>query len=477
MMLKFLAFLCFLFVTFAVTSQDRVGLLTEELPNDTLNYWTIKDHSTVLPLIRTKSLSKLPMDSSKKMEIIPLLDLNYRYSSTNEFRTGAGFSIDGTPKEKFYVRLSAIGGVGSSDSTIRSKGYFLASDSLKNQYFDVRCRGSYTPNSVFNFQLGLDNNFIGEGSRSLFLGDYGHPYPFGMIRTQFWRVEYTMIYQFFREVRNNSWWRKNGVTHYISFNPAKWLNLGVFETVGFQPKDTLLVRGFDVEYLNPAIFYRPQEYALGSSDNVLLGFSMNLRYKQHVLYSQLILDEFSLNEIKAKTGWWANKYGGQIGVKGKFLSNGINYFYRVEMNAVRPYTYSHLNSGQNYGNQGMVLAHPLGGNFYELLVEMKAQKKKLLLKGSICYFLKGLDKDGFSYGGDIYQPYNNRPYEYGHYTSQGNGNNGFRLTLFGSYTLHAKSLTNLFAELQLRYDSHFDRFSANPMIGIRSVLWNDYRNY
>jgi hypothetical protein len=130
------------------------------------------------------------------------------------------------------------------------------------------------------------------------------------------------------------------------------------------------------------------------------------------LYGQFILDEFSLNEYKAKTGWWANKYGGQLGIKGRFIANKSNWFYRLEYNAVRPYTYAHLNEGQNYGNQGNTLAHPYASNFMEILGEVKFQHKRWIVKAFASYFLKGEDKDGLSYGGNLYQPYTKLPYEY-----------------------------------------------------------------
>jgi hypothetical protein len=251
--------------------------------------------------------------------------------------------------------------------------------------------------------------------------------------------------------------------------------LGVFETVVFQPKDTLLNRGYELEYLNPVIFYRPQEYAIGSSDNVLLGLSLSAKWKQHTFYGQLILDEFLLSEIKARSGWWANKYGAQLGVKGRFELKKEKFFYRFEGNAVRPYTYSHLNALQNYGNEGYTLAHPYGGNFAEILGELKWQKKKWIIKTFVSYGIQGFDKDGESYGGDIYQPYTNRPFNYNHEIGQGLKNNFFRNQWYFCYSL--QGMHQLFIEANFRFDTAVIRFTFFPMLGFRTNLWNDYRNY
>lgn len=469
----------FQFGTFAQTSVDE---LYEEMPNDSVLPFDILSHSSVKPSIRWENknpgLLLIGGKSNPKLGFInPLVDLNYRYFNGSQYRTGGGIGLESNFSKKWYYRANFIGGVGMGDSIFKSNGYLVNGDSSNYSYLDMRGRVSYTPNSIFNFQVGLDNNFIGEGNRSLFLSDYGKPYSFGQIRARFWRVEYTVLYQFLREQSGNDWKRKNGATHHISFNAAKWLNFGIFETVIFLPKDTLLNRGFDAEYLNPVIFYRPQEYALGSSDNVLLGASFSAKYKKHMLYGQIILDEFFLAELKAKSGWWANKYGGQIGIKGRFKAGNWNLFYRTEYNFVRPYTYSHLNSGQNYGNQGMTLSHPYGGNFMEILGEVKMQKDKWNIKAFFSYFLIGYDKDGYSYGSNIYQPYTNRPYEYGHFIGQGKGNNGIRSIITLSYQVLKQGNLQAFFENQFRYDTAFKQATYIPMIGLRSQLWNDYRNY
>jgi hypothetical protein len=479
--MRYLLFIA-LFNSLISFGQGGVALLYEEMPTDTIVPLSVEYHSSVKPAIRMQrpidGLINIGLNEQLYFaHITPIADLNYRYNETSQYRTGGGLNLESSFSNKWYLRASFMGGVGSGDSLFHSKAYWYNADSTSYSYGDLRGRLSYTPNRIFNFQVGLDHNFIGEGNRSLFLSDYGKPHPFGQIRAQFWRVEYSVLYQFFREEVGTEWKRKNGATHHISLNATKWLNIGIFETVVFQPKDTLLNRGYDVEYLNPVIFYRPQEYSLGSSDNVLLGLSFSAKYKQHTLYGQFILDEFSLTEYKAKTGWWANKYGGQLGIKGRFATNKSNWFYRLEYNAVRPYTYAHLNEGQNYGNQGNTLAHPYASNFMEILGEVKFQHKRWIVKAFASYFLKGEDKNGLSYGGNLYQPYTNRPYEYGHFTGQGQGNNGLRIMATVAFKVHRHSDLQAFFENQLRYDTMTGDFKYLPTIGLRSQLWNDYRNY
>ena len=471
--------LIFSFMTFFGWSQTGVGIIYEELPLDSFQHTTVKSHTSVKPLIRqTKSTTTKDTSITPKnlIRIAPMVDLNGAYRDSVAFRSGLGVKMELISK-KWYARVAAVGGVGMSGSVFNTNSFYKEPKNDLFVYTDVRGRISYTPNEIFNFQAGLDNQFIGEGSRSLFLSDYSVPYPFAQIRTRFWRVEYTVMYQFFREKFGSNYRSKNGATHHISLNATKWLNIGIFESVTFRPKDTLLNRGFDAEYLNPVIFYRPQEYSLGSSDNVLIGLSIDAHFNKTSIYSQLILDEFNLGEIRAKTGWWANKFGIQVGIKSFTKTNIGALFYRLEYNFVRPYTYAHIGDMYNYGHQSTTLAHPLGSNFLELIGEVKWQKGKWLGKIFTTYSLQGLNKDTLNYGANIYEPYINRPSDYGNFTGQGLGKNSLLVVLTLDYLVVKSMNMHAFFENHLRYTTLSNKAIYSPVIGLRSQLWNDYRNY
>jgi len=473
MIIRILTF--FLFIQFSCFGQGTLLYLTEETPLDSILPLQYDEHSSIWPKLDRSTPFKQCLGGFFSGDNTFAYDKNSPFSTYT--RMGLGVQADLKISPKWYARLGYnFASLYNDTNYLDTRAYFYSRKGNQvNGSHNLLGRVSYTPNHIFNFQIGLDRNFIGEGSRSLFLSDYGKPYPFAQIRARFWHIEYLVMYQFFKENYNQSWQGKYGAMHYLSWNVTKWLNLGIFETVVFQPKDTLLNRGYELEYLNPVIFYRPQEYAIGSSDNVLLGASISAKWKGHTVYGQLILDEFLLSEIKAKSGWWANKYGAQLGVKGRFEFKKEKFFYRVEGNAVRPYTYAHLNPLQNYANAGSTLAHPYGGNFGEILGELKWQKNNWMIKTFISYGIQGFDKEGKSYGGDVYQPYTNRPYNYDHEIGQGQKNNFFRNQWIASYSL--QGIYNIFAEINLRYDTAFSRLTFLPMIGFRSNLWNDYRNY
>ena len=451
--------------------QVEVGYLFEDMPSDSTPIRTLTTHTSLKPAIRIQSET-----GKNYLKINGLADWNYMQHNLSDYKIGLGAELTSKINNKWFLRLASVQGLYSIDSILNPKSYITTTSKNLDIYTDIRARASFTPNHIFNFQVGLDHNFIGEGSRSMLLSDYGKPYPFGQIRAKFWQIEYSVLYQFLREQDNDKWEGKFAASHHISLNLTEWLNFALFESVIFQPKDTLLNRGFDAEYLNPLILYRPQEYSLGSSDNVLIGFEMSARWKEHTLYSQFVLDEFFLAEIKAKNGWWANKYGGQLGVKGKF---GVKnkWFYRLEYNFARPYTYSHLSEELNYGNQGSVLAHPYGANFMEILAEIKWQKNRLFAKLFTNYFLTGTNKNDFSYGSNIYESYVNRPSEYGHYIGQGKQINGLNAIGTFGYCLSKDGNLNAFVENHIRYNVQDNNSKYYLVVGLRSMLWNDYRNY
>ena len=78
--------------------------------------------------------------------------------------------------------------------------------------------------------------------------------------------------------------------------------------------------------------------AIGGAVGASLRFKV---FKAHIFYGQVLFDEFYLKELRAANGWWANKYGIQIGYKTFDLLNIKGLGLQTEFNTVRPYTYSH----------------------------------------------------------------------------------------------------------------------------------------
>lgn len=369
------------------------------------------------------------------------------------------------------------------ESTLQAKSFFLFKHGAANYtYHDLRSRICYKPNKFIQFQGGIDKHKIGEGDRSVLIDDRGIANPFVLLKVHFWKLEYLNLQQIWREGSPFHYTPKGNATHFINFKANKKFSFGIFESVTHLIKDTLYNRGYDVEYLNPLIFYRPQEYSLGSSDNVILGINTHLTIKNTMLYGQFVLDEFLLANLKARNRWWANKYGGQIGLKTHKKINQNSVFLRSELTLIRPFTYSHSGADLSFSNQGLTMAHPLGSNFIEWYNEAQLCVKKLTIHVWTNYYLKGIDSltSMTSYGGDVYKSYSLKPswQDTLFYIGSGVKINRFQIGLKIS-KLITKYRWEGFIETRLSIQTQNGQQQTRYFIytGIRSRLFNDMRNY
>ena len=183
-------------------------------------------------------------------------------------------------------------------------------------------------------------------------------------------------------------------THHLSIELFKNLTVGIFETIIFDRGD-----GFDLQYLNPIMFYRAIEGTIGSPDNVMIGIDLKWNFlKRFQLYSQFILDEFKFNElITDNQGWWANKFGFQAGLKYIDVLGIDHLDFQAEFNTIRPYMFAHRDGTTSYTHYRQSLAHPLGANFRETIFLVKYQPlKRLYLEGKYIQALISDDINGIN---------------------------------------------------------------------------------
>ncbi len=431
-------------------------------------------------------LDSLGKDSISSIRFDAAPDLLGAYQN-HEFKVRAGADLQIKANWKQKLRLMADYRVGYTNqillpyqSVLQSKAY-LNTDLKNGQtiYHDLRGRMVYEPNKYILFQGGLDHLFIGEGDRSLLMGNQGIPSPFVSMRAKLWRLEYHFIQQVWREKKNDSFSPKGNSAHYLSYKVSKNWSFSFFESVIYDMRDTLYNRGLELEYLNPFIFFRPQEYGIGSTDNVIIGLQTSYQWRRNMLYGQVVLDEFSLVEIKARNQWWANKYGFQLGYKTSFQRNLNQYFIRSEFNLVRPFTYSQVNPNSVYGNQYLPSAHPLGAGFLEFYQEVSIKRQKWNVAVWAQLYLKGLDTlySAISFGGDIYKPYTQRPEEYNFKIGRGITYHTIQIGIHASRTMYQN--WELFIEPRFVFSSTEGNMQTktNVTVGIQRRLGTDKRNY
>ncbi len=295
-------------------------------------------------------------------------------------------------------------------------------------FFQARGYITFSPVKAIRMQFGHDRNFAGDGYRSFIFSDFGKEFLSLKINTRVWKFNYQnifaeMVEEDFKPDAFTSP-KKYVAFHHLSINLFKNLQVGLFETIVFDRTDSMGRNGgFELNYLNPIIFYRSVEHGLNSSDNALVGanFKWNI-WRRMQFYGQMTLDEFMLKELRNRTGWWANKYAVQLGWKYMDAFFVKNMDLQYELNFARPYTFMHFKKSQNYVHYNNPIGHPLGANFIEHIAIARYRiSPKLHLQVTAISSFKGLDPNNtINWGGNIYRKdYTGYPQEYGNKIGQG----------------------------------------------------------
>ena len=382
--------------------------------------------------------------------------------------------------------------MGSGVAIVPGRG--IAKDFMDNGYDYPVAEGylSYSPAEFFDIQFGHGNNFIGDGYRSLLVSDNASPHPYLKLNTSFWKLKYTNTWMSLRDVREEvaaegSYRTKYMANHYLSLNLTKRFNIGLFESVIWQNDNG---RGFDVNYLNPVIFYRSIEFSTGArGGNALMGLTGKYKINNSLnAYGQWIIDEFSSGDVFGGEGSWKNKLGFQLGMKYFNAFNVPDLYLQAEYNQVRPYTYSHNSIVLNYGHNNQSMAHLWGANFREVVAIARYRKDRWLGSAKLIIGERGFDyntpADNAYYGGNIYRSERERAFETGVRIGQGNTTTSVFTEVEAGYIVNPVTNLKLFAGViyrnfapQVNTASTFNQNTVWLNIGLRTDIFNWYFDY
>jgi hypothetical protein len=270
---------------------------------------------------------------------------------------------------------------------------------------------TYSPASFVRLKLGRDRVQYGPGLQSLLLSDWATDAYALQADWSFWKLRY---HQRFAQLIDfipgkadiaGDYPRKYGVWHQLAFKPVPQFELALFEGVIYADQLPNARRGFEFQYLNPLIFYRAAEQAVGSPDNGLLGAQLRIDLARKTrIYGQLVVDDFNFAQRKSGRYWWGNKYGWQLGAKylDAFGHSGLDL--QFECNRIRPYLYSHFNTAAAYAHFGQPLAHPHGANLTEFIIQIRwLISPRVQIVGEGIMLLQGIDNPGRNFGADLYR--------------------------------------------------------------------------
>lgn len=365
--------------------------------------------------------------------------LNFRTLINNNFGLYASFVRNyETPPlfiDEKYKEWNAVQGAGYFE---RSQDRYI--------FNDIRAGVTFKALKYFDFQIGLDRNFIGNGYRSLFLSDFGPNQLFAKVNTRVWRFKYQHLYSplvpSFRGEREfkRPFGKKVVAMHHLSINATNWLNLAVFQALAITDNS-------DWKYMIPVMFYPIANLTDNEPENNLAGFEFKANVaKTAQFYGQILLDNVKWKEISGGNGWWNNRFGVQLGLKYINALGVDNLDLQLEMNAVRPYTYSTKDSAGTYSNYNQPLAHPMGANFFEGIGILRYQPhNKITASLRAIVWKQGLDTGAVNFGGNILKGSSTRPAEYGFTLPTGLSASGINTQLLVSYELR----NNIFIDASL----------------------------
>lgn len=345
-------------------------------------------------------------------------------------------------------------------------------------YLSARGYVSFNATEHISLQFGHDKIFIGDGMRSLIWSDNADDHLMLRIQTQLWRIRYMNMFTELANydgsnIYNSLIHKKYAALHAINIPITRTLQVGFFESIIFdrynaQGKET----GFELQYLNPVIFYRAIESGLGSSDNTTIGMFWKWNFlNRFSLYGQFVLDELLVSEFISGDGWWGNKYALQNGIK-YIDAFGVDQLdLQYECNIVRPYTYAYEDdNGSSYTHYAQAIAHPLGANFFEHAGTIwYAPIPKLVIQDKWMFAVRGSDSANINYGGNIFLDYNTYAQAYGNTLAQGVRETIMMQDIMASYYFWHNTSIDLRC-IYRKLDSEIDLRDTNMLyfsIGIR----------
>ncbi len=345
-------------------------------------------------------------------------------------------------------------------------------------FSDASANLSYTPTEYLNIQAGYGKNFIGNGYRSLLLSDFAYNYPYLKLNGTLGPLSYSVMWAQFQDLEGKlegdvAYNKKYGVFHYLDWNVNDRLSLGLFENIIWEPRT-------EWSYFIPLLFLRPAEMKNGSPDKVLIGLNGSYKISDgFVAYGQGAINEFTFKEVFAGDGYWANKLGGQIGLRAFDLFEVANLNATAEFNTVRPYTYSARRRLMAYGHYNEPLAHPYGANFREFVGLLNYRYKRWTFSGHGNFAQYGLDVNGENYGKNIFLDYTTRKDDYGVKIGHGLKTDFLYMNATFGFLRNPKNNLRLEMGATLRRESNSEFTNRNRFItfGLRSSFKNIYWDF
>ena len=215
-----------------------------------------------------------PPNASKQTYNVPMLNTR-------------GYEVSGNVGTKFYFETAFYENQGRFpayvDSFIRKTKVIPHQANYKNALgdgpgFDFNystARLVYLPNKHLLFDLGYNNNFIGDGYRSLLLSDWSINYPYFRTAVTFGKFQYSAMWSQYltRLSRDESYYafgysRKWAQTYLLDWQVTNKFSAGLFESVIWAGSDVNKNSDVNITYASPVMFLHSAKSKKGVNPGV-----------------------------------------------------------------------------------------------------------------------------------------------------------------------------------------------------------------
>ncbi len=258
---------------------------------------------------------------------------------------------------------------------------------------------SYQAFKNLNIQLGHGKQKIGNGYRSLLLSDNAFNYPYLRFTSQWLKgkLQYTNLYASLMNLTTGGaktppfteplYQKKAFAFHYLSYQPFKRLNIGLYQAMVWRAADSLNQQHIEWQFANPILLSNIGFYGLNNRNNILFGVDLLYKITNSLnVYGQLMIDDL------ANQKQLGNGIGYQLGLRYFDVLKIKNLTFQAEFNNVSESAYTNPNgisSNQSYYHYNQNLAYTLQ-NGQEIIVIADYRFKRVFFNTRVNYILKTL---------------------------------------------------------------------------------------
>ena len=388
-------------------------ILSEDTKLDIKNY-----NNRFLKYIRNEHVAKIK-DSTLTLYADPFLNISETGHGDTMFSSNSrGLIFRGKLSENFYFMSAAVENQVYYPDYQRNyfrERYVVSGTGRYKGFKETGFDYAYAfgqilwkPVKLLSIEAGHGKQFIGEGYRSLILSDFSSFYPFLKFSFDFKRFQFVQMFTAFQDVKTNDsrllvYQRSHGSFTSVGYKYSEKFKISLTESIIWQTYGEGYNNKFPATFFIPVPLYRTFLYGLSNENNISLGLNAAWRPIYSILfYTQFLLDDVGSFHNDSIVNMY-NKYGWQTGIRVIEPFRLENLFILAEYNRVMPFTYSSEYRRQSYSGMNEPLAHPLGANFSETVVQIHYRYHSLILSASYSGAITGKDISGNNFGSDIFK--------------------------------------------------------------------------